>query len=131
MQEITGDLPIVSSNDKFLTKFHSGTLRIIDTMILMSVFELLLEHLLEFVLNSCQIISIQRRIYMNFTSTGYNMQVRNVKLCFVSIHTHFSSSFHSLIVCPGLPNNRSIEYLPSNTFAASSIVLQRFVKVSC
>ena len=50
LQEIIGDLPIDSNNDKFLTKFYSGTSRIIDTMMLMSFFELLLEHLLEFLL---------------------------------------------------------------------------------
>ena len=45
-----GDHPVVSNNHKLLAKFHSGTLRIMDTMKLMSLFELFLEHLLEFVL---------------------------------------------------------------------------------
>ena len=48
--EIIGDLPIESSNHKFLARFHSGTPSIIDTMRLMSLFELLLEHLIEFLL---------------------------------------------------------------------------------
>ena len=39
LQEIIGDLPIVSNNDRFLAKFHSGTLRIIDTMRLMPLFQ--------------------------------------------------------------------------------------------
>ena len=33
-----GDLPEVSNNHKLLAKFHSGTLRIVDTMRLMSLF---------------------------------------------------------------------------------------------
>ena len=37
------------NNHKFVAKFHSGTLRIIDRMRLMSLFQLLLEHLSEFV----------------------------------------------------------------------------------
>ena len=38
LKEIIGDLPIVSNNDKLLAKLNSGTLRIIDTMRLMSLF---------------------------------------------------------------------------------------------
>ena len=48
-QEIIGDLSITSNNDEFLVKCHSGTLRIIDTIILRSLFELLFKHLLHFV----------------------------------------------------------------------------------
>ena len=48
-QEIIGDLPVVSDNYKFLGKFHSGTLRIMDTMRIMSHFQLFLEHPLDFV----------------------------------------------------------------------------------
>ena len=47
-----GDLPVVSNNHKLFTNFHSGTLRIIDTMRLLFLFELLREHLLDFVLSS-------------------------------------------------------------------------------
>ena len=46
-----GELPAVSNNDKWLAKFNSGTLRITDTMRLMSLFDLLLENQLEFVLS--------------------------------------------------------------------------------
>ena len=35
LTEIIGDLQIVSNNNKCLAKFHSGTLRIIDTMRIM------------------------------------------------------------------------------------------------
>ena len=52
LREIIGDLPIVPDNHKFLAKFHSGILRITDPMRLMSLFQLLLEHLFEFVLIS-------------------------------------------------------------------------------
>ena len=48
--EIIGDLPIVLDNHKFLAKFHSSILRITDPMRLMSLFQLLLEHLIEIVL---------------------------------------------------------------------------------
>ena len=51
LREIIGDLPIVPNNHKFLAKFHSGTLRITDPMRLMSLFQLFLEHLVEFVLS--------------------------------------------------------------------------------
>ena len=52
LEEIIGDLSVVSNNHKFPRKFHSGTLRIVDTMRLMSLFfQLMLKHLLEFVLN--------------------------------------------------------------------------------
>ena len=44
------DLPVVGENHKPLPKFNSGTLRIKDAVRLMSLFELLLEHSLEFVL---------------------------------------------------------------------------------
>ena len=40
LQEIIGDLPAVNNNDKFLVKFRSGTLRIIDTVKLMSLMSL-------------------------------------------------------------------------------------------
>ena len=46
---LIGDLPKASNNDKMLAKFHFGTLGIMDTMRLMTLFELLLEHLLKFV----------------------------------------------------------------------------------
>ena len=38
LQDILGYLPVVSNNDKLLAKFYSGTLRIMDTMRLMSLF---------------------------------------------------------------------------------------------
>ena len=38
LEEIIGDLPEVSNNHKLLAKFHSGTLKIMDTMKLMSLF---------------------------------------------------------------------------------------------
>ena len=48
-------LPLASNNHNLLAKFHSGTFKITwDTMRLMPLFhfyELLLEHLLEFLLN--------------------------------------------------------------------------------
>ena len=51
--EIIGDLPVVPDNQKFLAKFCSGTFRITNPKRLMSLFfQLLLEHLLEFVLKS-------------------------------------------------------------------------------
>ena len=39
--EIIGDLPIVPGNHKFMTKFHSGTLRITDPLRLMSRFSII------------------------------------------------------------------------------------------
>ena len=41
LQEIIGDLPVVTDNNKFLAKFHSGTLRTTDTMRLMSLFKII------------------------------------------------------------------------------------------
>ena len=55
-----GDFSVVSDNDKFLAKFHSGTLKIIGTLRLMSRFELLLDRLLEFVLTSIYGPDLQR-----------------------------------------------------------------------
>ena len=39
---LIGDLPVVGDNHKLLSKFHSGTLRIMDTMRLMSLFFLII-----------------------------------------------------------------------------------------
>ena len=50
LKEIVGDLPVVSNNHRLLAKFHSGTLRIMDTMRLMSLFLNYCSNLLEFVL---------------------------------------------------------------------------------
>ena len=49
LQEINGNFLVVSNFDKFLAKFQSGTLKVIDSRRLMSLFQLLLEHSLEFV----------------------------------------------------------------------------------
>ena len=49
VQEIIGNLPVVINNDKFLAKCQSDALRIVD-MRPVSLVELLLEDLLEFVL---------------------------------------------------------------------------------
>ena len=50
-----GGLPAVNNNQKLLAKFHSGTLRMIDTMRLISLFfKLLLEYLLELLLRCLQ-----------------------------------------------------------------------------
>ena len=38
LQEIIGDAPVVSKNHKLLSKVHFGTLRIMDTMRLMSLY---------------------------------------------------------------------------------------------
>ena len=48
MFNIIGDVQIVSDNHKFLAKFHSGALRITDPMRLVSLFLVIVEHLLEF-----------------------------------------------------------------------------------
>ena len=41
LEEIIGDLPVASNIHKFLGKFHSGTLRFVDTMRLISLFSVI------------------------------------------------------------------------------------------
>ena len=45
VQEIIGNLPVVNNNQKLLAKFHFGTLRIIGTMRLLSLFYAILCYL--------------------------------------------------------------------------------------
>ena len=54
--------------EKFLAKFHSGTLRVMDPMRLTSLFQLLLGHQLEFVLN----IWSHHSNRTCFSSTGFS-----------------------------------------------------------
>ena len=57
------DPPLVGNNDKLLAKFHCGTL-LYNTMRLMSLFESLLEHLLEFLLITARLSMAHNHLYL-------------------------------------------------------------------